>query len=196
MFNIQPTLKAIAAVGVIGAMALTCAAQTAAPAAKKKAVKDQGEFELYNQAIKDASNPTKELQDLDAWAQKYPESDFKDDRTYMYMQAYSTIQPPQPLKVIEYGQQLMAKDLNTIFPDAAGGRNILTVLFQVAWNVAALPNPTPDQLADLEANVSEDVQEIDARWKAAAAESTTLAVSLERTDVKVTQLNLVWLPVP
>ena len=32
----------------------------------------------------------------------------------MYMQAYSTIQPPQPLKVIEYGQQLMAKDLKTV----------------------------------------------------------------------------------
>src|SRR4051794_34070778 len=147
MFNIQPTLKAIAAGGGNGAMALTCPAQTRAPAAKKKAVKDQGEFELYNQAIKDATNPTKELQDLDAWAQKYPESDFKDDRTYMYMQAYSTIQPPQPVKVIEYGQQLMAKDLNAVFPDAAGGRNILTVLFQVAWNVAALPSPTPDQLA-------------------------------------------------
>src|SRR3954467_13623911 len=135
MFNIHSTLKAIAAVGVLGAMALTCAAQTAAPAAKKKEVKDQGEFELYNQAIKDATVPAnateaqraeltkKELQDLDNWAQKYPESDFKDDRAYMYMQAYSTTQPPQPLKVIEYGQQLMAKDLKTVFPDAAGGRN-------------------------------------------------------------------------
>ena len=59
----------------------------------------------------------------------------------MYMQAYSTMQPPQPLKVIEYGQQLMAKDLNAVFPDAAGGRNILTVLFQVAWNVAACRLP-------------------------------------------------------
>ncbi len=147
MFNIQSTLKAIAAAGVVGVMALTCAAQTAAPAAKKKEVKDQGEFELYNQAIKDAANAAKELQDLDAWAQKYPDSDFKDDRAYMYMQAYSTIQPPQPLKVIEYGQQLMAKDLNTVFPDAAGGRNILTVLFQVAWNIAALPAPTAEQLA-------------------------------------------------
>jgi hypothetical protein len=57
------------------------------------------------------------------------------------------MQPPQPAKVIEYGQQLMAKDLKTVFPDAAGGRNILTVLFQVAWNVAALPSPTADQLA-------------------------------------------------
>src|ERR1051325_963174 len=149
MSNIQPALKAIAAVGVLGALALTCAAQTAAPAAKKKEVKDQGEFELYNQAIKDATVPPnatpqdrealvqKELKDLDQWSQKYPDSDFKDDRAYMYMQAYSTIQPPQPLKVIEYGQQLMAKDLNTVFPDVAAGRNILTVLFQVGWNVAA-----------------------------------------------------------
>src|SRR4051795_13771115 len=103
MFNIQPTLKAIAAVGVMGVMTLTCVAQTPAPAAKKKEVKDQGEFEIYNQAIKNANNPTQQLKDLDIWAQKYPDSDFKDDRAYLYMQAYSKIQPPQPLKVIEYG---------------------------------------------------------------------------------------------
>jgi hypothetical protein len=147
MSKIQSTLKAIAAAGVVGALALTCAAQTPAPAAKKKEVKDQGEFEIYNQAIKNANNPTQQLKDLDTWAQKYPDSDFKDDRAYLYMQAYSKIQPPQPLKVIEYGQQLMAKDLKTVFPDPATQPNILTVLFQVTWNVATLPNPTPEQLA-------------------------------------------------
>ncbi len=142
-----------AAAAAAGALLLTCAyaqAQTPAPgqaAEKKKQVKDQGEFEIYNQSIKDAANPQKEIQDLDTWSQKYPNSDFKDDRLYMYMQAYSVIQPPQPQKVIDYGQQLMAKDLNQIFPGVAGGRNVLTVLFQVAWNAAALPNPTPDQLA-------------------------------------------------
>ena len=147
MDKIHSTLKAIAAVGVLSAIALTCAAQTAAPAAKKKEVKDQGEFEIYNQAIKNANNPAQLLKDLDTWAQKYPDSDFKDDRAYMYMQAYSKVQPPQPQKVIEHGQQLIAKDLKTVFPDAASQPNILTVLFQVAWNVATLPNPTPDQLA-------------------------------------------------
>src|SRR4051794_33045392 len=147
MLKIQSTLKAIVSAGVMGALALTCAAQTAAPAAKKKEVKDQGEFEIYNQAIKDANNPAKLLQDLDTWGQKYPESDFKDDRAYMYMQAYSKVQPPQPAKVIEYGQQLMAKDLKTVFPDAAGQSNIVTVLFQVAWNAATLPSPTAEQLA-------------------------------------------------
>jgi hypothetical protein len=149
MFQIH-LLKRMAAAGACAAV-LSCAwaqGPAAGPAgAKQKAVKDQGEFEIYNQAIKDASNPQKEVQDLDAWTQKYPDSDFKDDRMYMYMQAYSTMQPPQPQKVIEYGQQLMAKDLSTVFPGTAGGRNILTVLFQVAWNVAALPNPTADQLA-------------------------------------------------
>jgi hypothetical protein len=147
MKTIQTTLKAIAAAGVLSAMALTCAAQTAAPAAKKKAVKDQGEFEIYNQAIKDANDPQKLLHDLDTWSQKYPESDFKDDRAYMYMQAYSKMQPPQPAKVIENGQQLMAKDLKTVFPDPAAQPNILTVLFQVTWNVATLPTPTQEQLA-------------------------------------------------
>jgi hypothetical protein len=147
MSKIQSTLKAIAAAGVLGALALTCAAQTPAPAAKKKQVKDQGEFEIYNQAIKDANNPAQQLKDLDTWAQKYPDSDFKDDRAYLYMQAYSKTQPPQPLKVIEYGQQLIDKDLKTVFPDAASQPNILTVLFQVTWNVATLPNPTPEQLA-------------------------------------------------
>jgi hypothetical protein len=139
------------AAAVAAALLLACA-YAQAPAAgqtteKKKQVKDQGEFEIYNQAIKDTANSQKEVQDLDTWSQKYPNSDFQDDRLYMYMQAYSAMQPPQPQKVIDYGQQLMAKDLNSIFPGAAGGRNILTVLYQVAWNVAALPNPTPEQLA-------------------------------------------------
>src|SRR5689334_21710139 len=160
MSKFELTRKAIAAFGLLGVFTLTCAAQTAAPAAKKKEVKDQGEFEIYNQAIKDAEAMQKaandaqrndavkkEIGDLDTWAQKYPNSDFADDRTYMYMQAYSVSQPPQPLKVIDYGQQLMSKDLKAVFPDPSVGRNILTVLFQVAWNVAALPDPTPDQLS-------------------------------------------------
>jgi hypothetical protein len=148
----------------LGAFAQGAApAQSAAPAPKKPAVKDQGEFEIYNQAIMDADSTKpackadqkppacysaqKLIQDLDTWSQKYPDSDFKDDRLNMYMHAYSTMTPPQRQKVVEYGQQLMARDLNTVFTGPDAGRKILTVLFQVAWNVATLPNPTPEQLA-------------------------------------------------
>ena len=52
------------------------------------------------------------------------------------------------------------------------------------------------QLEDLETELSAEVTEIDGRWAGIAAELTTTPVSLERADVKVTQLSLVWIPVP
>jgi hypothetical protein len=52
------------------------------------------------------------------------------------------------------------------------------------------------QLADVEAELAEDVTEIDARWMNAAKEITTMQVPLERSDVKITQICLVWVPVP
>jgi hypothetical protein len=53
-----------------------------------------------------------------------------------------------------------------------------------------------EQLADVEAELAEDVTEIDARWMGVAKEITTMQVPLERSDVKVTQICLVWVPVP
>jgi len=52
------------------------------------------------------------------------------------------------------------------------------------------------QLEDLEAELTKEVTDIDAKWTAAAKNVTTMPVSLERTDVKVTELALVWIPVP
>jgi hypothetical protein len=52
-----------------------------------------------------------------------------------------------------------------------------------------------DQLEDLEADLAEEVLEIDARWSEAAAGIEPVQISLERSDVAVTQLVLAWLPV-
>jgi hypothetical protein len=52
------------------------------------------------------------------------------------------------------------------------------------------------QLEDLEAELTQEVTDIDAKWMATAKNTTTQPVTLERTDVKVTQLALVWIPVP
>ena len=65
--------------------------------------------------FKDANDPAKQLQDLDAWTQKFPDSDYKDDRNYLYVLAYQKVAPPQPAKVLEDGAQLMSKDLNAIY---------------------------------------------------------------------------------
>jgi hypothetical protein len=52
------------------------------------------------------------------------------------------------------------------------------------------------QLEDLETELTAEVTEIDTRWMAVAKDITTTQVPLERSDVRVTQLALVWIPVP
>ena len=52
------------------------------------------------------------------------------------------------------------------------------------------------QLEDLETELTQEVTDIDAKWMSAAKNVTEVMVGLERTDVKVTQIALVWIPVP
>ena len=52
------------------------------------------------------------------------------------------------------------------------------------------------QLEDLEGDLADEVTQIDAQWMAVAKDVTTTPVTLERTDVKVTQMSVVWIPVP
>jgi Helicase HerA, central domain len=50
-------------------------------------------------------------------------------------------------------------------------------------------------VADLELDLAEDVTAIDAKWMDVAKDTETLTVGLEKSDVKVTQIALAWLPV-
>ena len=52
-----------------------------------------------------------------------------------------------------------------------------------------------EQVDNLEIELATDVIEIDAKWMKTGKEITSLTVGLEKTDVKVTQLVLAWLPV-
>jgi hypothetical protein len=52
-----------------------------------------------------------------------------------------------------------------------------------------------EQLEDLEADLVEELTEIDQLWMAKARNIAPLAVPLERSDVRITQLALAWLPV-
>lgn len=147
------TLRALAAAAVICAVGLAAAwaeqaqGQPAAQTTKKKQVKDQGEYDIFNEALKDqTTNPAKEVQDLDTWKQKYPDSDYKWDRLYMYVQAYSKMNPPQPEKIVEYGSQLMSQDMASIFNAPNGKLTILDILYRVATNVPLLTNPTQEQM--------------------------------------------------
>jgi len=50
-------------------------------------------------------------------------------------------------------------------------------------------------IEDLEAELADELIEIDERWMETAKEITPLSVGLEATDVKVAQISLTWLPV-
>lgn len=138
-----------------GWMAILALAATAAwaqaPAAgdaKKKNVKDQAEYDLFDAVKKDLlqNNGTKAVQDLNAWKQHNPDSDYKDDRELMYVQAYNMAK--QYDKTLDQGKALMGKDLDAMFTDPAQGpRLVLNFYFGVVTAALQLQNPTPDQLA-------------------------------------------------
>jgi hypothetical protein len=52
-----------------------------------------------------------------------------------------------------------------------------------------------EKLVDLEADLSQDVMDIDYEWLTKAQAITTVPVPLEKTDVKVVDLRAVWVPV-
>jgi hypothetical protein len=108
------------------------------PNTPPKKFRNSGESEMYNAVIRDTSDPAKQIQALDAWAQKYPRSDFIDDRLYLYVQAYARVKPAQPARLLDYGAQLIAKDVKTVFQDP---QQVLVVLYLVTVNASMLPGP-------------------------------------------------------
>lgn len=124
---------------------LTASAPSAA--AQEKKVKNQEEYALYDAAVKSmgAQNWTKALTDLQAWKEKFPESDWKDDRDLYILQGY--IVTKQYDKALTFGNEFIERDLPTIFKDNKG--NVAGAYFMVVSAAAQLiqKNATPDQLA-------------------------------------------------
>jgi hypothetical protein len=150
--KIRGGLAAAALVAALaGGFARPARAQAAAPAQNapaQKTVKDQGEYDIYNQVTMDMQKKdfAKAISDLDTWKQKYPASDFKDDRSVLYIQAYAAAN--QPGKALDEAGLLMAKDLKATLNDPkTGPSQQLTVLYTAAAAILQMPNPTADQLA-------------------------------------------------
>jgi hypothetical protein len=138
----------VAAIAILTAVAVTGSPQAAPQTApKEKAVKDQGEFDIYDAATKDilGNNGTKAIDDLNTWKQKYPDSDFKSDRETMYIQAY--LLNKQFDKVLEKTKELMGLNLDSMFPDPKSGpQQVVKVLFAAVNAILSIQDPTPDQI--------------------------------------------------
>lgn len=117
--------------------ALLLAASVAFPspqeAAKEKAPKDMAEYELIDKTYKE-TDPAAKLQLLAEWKEKYPESDFKDDRLRMIMQTNQQAgKLPEAIAA--------AKDVLAQFPGDFAAN------FTIASLTPALNNTAPDVLA-------------------------------------------------
>jgi tetratricopeptide (TPR) repeat protein len=139
-------LSGVVAAAVLAAVALTGAARNAS--AQESKWKDQAEFDISDAAGKDitAQNGAKALEDLNTWKQKYPDSFYKSDRESMYVQAYQITK--QYDKVLDVAKELMAQNIDSLFPDPKDGpRRVLPVLVGATTVITQMPNPTPDQIA-------------------------------------------------
>ena len=124
---------------------LVCLSLASLQAEKK--VKDQGEYDLYNAVLKDiqGNNFQKAIADLDTWSQKYPDTDYKDERKAYYVQAYAGA--GQPAKAVGTAGDLLSHDPDAAFPGPEGQATVIRLLYNTAWAISQVPNPTPGELA-------------------------------------------------
>jgi tetratricopeptide (TPR) repeat protein len=119
--------------GLLSIMFLTAAvAATALAQPKEKKVKDQQEYDLYKSSTT-TTDAAKRLPFLDQWKEKYPESDFKEERLVIYQTTYQAL--GQTAKAVETAKEILAMD-----PKEVNALYFLTMYGQIQ-------PATPDSLA-------------------------------------------------
>jgi tetratricopeptide (TPR) repeat protein len=108
------------------------AAATALAQPREKKVKDQQEYDLYKSSTT-TTDAAKRLPFLDQWKEKYPESDFKEERLVIYQTTYQAL--GQTAKAVEIAKEILAMD-----PKEVNALYFLTMYGQIQ-------PATPDSLA-------------------------------------------------
>ena len=117
---------------LLSVLALCMGSLWAQDAAKPKQVKDQMEFDLYTAATKE-TDPAKKIQHLMTWKEKYPESEFKNDRLVLMITTYQALRDGE--KMLSTAQELLKND-----PKNVSGLYYVTLLTR------SLNNTAPDRL--------------------------------------------------
>ena len=149
MHKFSGVFSGTAAIAVLSAVVMTGTVQTArAQDAGGKKWKDTAEYDLYMSASKAvaANNGTQALTDLDNWKSKYAESDYKDDRTVLYIRAYAAAK--EPAKAVDAAADIINRGVDTVFADPkTGPPNAIQALFSTVFAITQVPNPTPEEMA-------------------------------------------------
>ena len=162
-----------------------------APAAEKQL--KQGESEVYNEVVRDlgGTNFAKAIVDLDMWRQKYPDSDFNDDRSALYVQACAGAN--QPAKALDAAGELMSKDLSVVFTDNGAQATIIRTLYNAVWAISQIANPSSAELATGR-NAAQQLMVYDQPLPGVSAEKWSEVRNDMREKAKASLLYIAMLP--
>ena len=114
---------------LLSVLALCAGTLAAQDAAKPKQVKDQMEYDIFTLATKEP-DPAKKIQHLLTWKEKYPESDFKNDRLVLMITTYQALRDGE--KMLTAAQELLKNE-----PRNVSGLYYVTLLTRSLNNTAA-----------------------------------------------------------
>ncbi|MEP7362202.1 MAG: hypothetical protein ABI972_03020 [Acidobacteriota bacterium] len=117
---------------LLSLLTLCVGSLVAQDAAKPKQVKDQMEYDIFTLATKE-TDPAKKIQHLLTWKEKYPDSDYKDDRLVLMITTYQALRDGE--KMLTTAQELLKSD-----PKSVSGLYYVTLLTR------SLNNTAPDRL--------------------------------------------------
>ena len=173
----QKTFLGIAVLASFGVSALSALAQEQAQAPAGQAQqgqqapsgkqwKDRAEYDMYDAIIK-ATDPNKKLALINSWKEKYPTTDYSDERLQLYLLTYQ--QMGQGAKMVEIAKELLAKD-----PKSLQAMATITAL------TPDLNNTSPDAL-DLGEKAARGIVQMEKPQGTADAEWNNLKAAAHRT---------------
>jgi tetratricopeptide (TPR) repeat protein len=151
----------------VGLMAMPLLAQEA----KKKNVKDQAEYDLYTSVTKAKDDPNKQLQLLQNWKERYPDSEFKEERAAMVAQDYANIN--KPVEAIKASQDVLAINPKNLTALVIIVNSAIRVNPPTADSLGAGEQAANTLLSSLDAMKPEGVA--DADWNTAKAQIQQIA---------------------
>jgi hypothetical protein len=151
----------------------------------QKNYKDANEYSMFDAAVKDlaANAPAKLLADLDAWKQKYPASDYADERQLLYVKGYAAAN--QPAQAVNTAVALLGR------PIAAADR--LNLLYVIASAIPQIPDPPVAEM-DAARKAADELAAWDKAPEGVAAEAWTPIHAQIQAAAQRAQLFLTLLP--
>ena len=143
----------------------------------QKKVKDQAEYNLFNDVTKQ-TDPAKQLQLLQSWKEKYPDSDFKEERGVTIAEDYAKLS--QPAQAIKAAQEVLTMDPKNL--------NALVVIVNCAPNINP---PTGDSLSAGEQAANTLVPNLDT-FRPATVKDDSVWNSEKEQIALIAQTTLGW----